>query len=52
MRHGRDPNEPLRPGEATEEPTKTPFLSHFIDELKNQFRGTPTNPPPPGPPKK
>ncbi|KAK1830500.1 hypothetical protein QBC39DRAFT_353699 [Podospora conica] len=47
-RHGRNPNEPLYPGEATEEPGKGDgFLKHFADELKNQFRGTPTEPPPP-----
>ncbi|KAL1851083.1 hypothetical protein VTK73DRAFT_9466 [Phialemonium thermophilum] len=49
IRHGRDPNEPLRPGEATEEPhlQKTSFLAHFVEELRNQIRGTPSNPPPP-----
>lgn len=74
LRHGRDPSEPLRPGEATgehhhgflsrhlslpanfwkENPNiqKRSFLSHFVEELRNQFRGTPTNPPPPSPPKK
>ncbi|TPX07734.1 uncharacterized protein E0L32_010630 [Thyridium curvatum] len=52
-RFGRNPHEPLRPGEATEEPnvTRSGFLGHFVDELKNQIRGTPTNPPPSsGPP--
>jgi hypothetical protein len=35
----------LRPGEATEDPSvsKTGFLTHFIDEIKNQFRGTPSD---------
>jgi hypothetical protein len=44
-RHGRNPDEPLRPGEATEDPSvsKTGFLTHFIDEIKNQFRGTPSD---------
>ncbi|KAK3385209.1 hypothetical protein B0H63DRAFT_472533 [Podospora didyma] len=53
IRYGRDPLDPLRPGEATAEPGKPGFLKHFIDELKNQAKGTPTNPPPPprsGPP--
>ncbi|KAK1767425.1 hypothetical protein QBC33DRAFT_558904 [Phialemonium atrogriseum] len=54
-RHGRDPNEPLRPGEATEDPNlqKRSFFGYFADEIRNQIRGTPTNPPgnpPPGPP--
>lgn len=43
-RHGRDPSEPLRQGEATREPEEKKFVSHFIDELRNQFRGTPTDP--------
>ncbi|KAK0713741.1 hypothetical protein B0T26DRAFT_615606, partial [Lasiosphaeria miniovina] len=50
IRYGRDPHEPLRPGEATADPQKTQadgFLKHFIDEVRNQFRGTPTNPPRP-----
>ncbi|KAH8777339.1 hypothetical protein F5883DRAFT_234388 [Diaporthe sp. PMI_573] len=56
QRHGRDPNEPLRPGEATELPgpnDNKSFPKHFVEELMNQFRGSPTNPPPPpGPPRK
>ncbi|KAH8881402.1 hypothetical protein GQ53DRAFT_832449 [Thozetella sp. PMI_491] len=56
-RYGRDPNEPLRPGEATEEPSLAKgngFLKHFVDELRNQARGAPSNPPPPptSPPKR
>lgn len=55
-KHGRNPHEPLRPGEATELPRSSltsPFMKHFIEELRNQFRGTPTNPPPPTrPPRK
>ncbi|KAM7205113.1 hypothetical protein V8F20_003250 [Naviculisporaceae sp. PSN 640] len=52
LRYGRDPSEPLRPGEATEDPnvSKSGFLRYFIEELKNQARGTPTDPPPPPPP--
>lgn len=44
-RYGRNPDEPLRPGEATEDPSvgKTGFLTHFIDEIRNQIRGTPSN---------
>ncbi|KAI0887068.1 uncharacterized protein GGS22DRAFT_121054 [Annulohypoxylon maeteangense] len=43
-KHGRDPSEPLREGEATRDPTNSSgFLSHFIDELRNQARGTTTN---------
>ncbi|KAG6355051.1 hypothetical protein INS49_004132 [Diaporthe citri] len=56
QRHGRDPNEPLRPGEATELPgpnENKSFPKYFVEELMNQFRGSPTNPqPPPGPPRK
>ncbi|KAK4136136.1 hypothetical protein BT67DRAFT_375989 [Trichocladium antarcticum] len=52
MRHGRDPTEPLRQGEATADPHRTTgFFKHFIDELRNQFRGGPANPPP-APPRK
>ncbi|CAN8105492.1 unnamed protein product [Discula destructiva] len=51
-RLGRDPNEPLRPGEATEldNQNKGGFMKHFLDELRNQARGTPSDPPPPPPP--
>ena len=28
------------------------FFRHFTEELRNQFRGTPTEPPPPKPPAK
>ncbi|KAH9905589.1 hypothetical protein F4778DRAFT_778981 [Xylariomycetidae sp. FL2044] len=43
-RYGRNPHEPLRQGEATREPSQAGnFFAHFIDELRNQFRGTPTN---------
>ncbi|KAK2596522.1 hypothetical protein N8I77_013409 [Diaporthe amygdali] len=56
QRHGRDPNEPLHPGEATELPganENKSFPKYFVEELMNQFRGSPTNPPPPpGPPRK
>lgn len=32
----------------TEDPGKADgFLRHFVDELRNQARGTPTEPPPP-----
>lgn len=43
--HGRNPNEPLYPGEATADPTRSGqsgFFKHFRDELSNQFRGKPT----------
>ncbi|KAH7028828.1 uncharacterized protein B0I36DRAFT_363451 [Microdochium trichocladiopsis] len=52
-RHGRNPHEPLRPGEATRDPdqqSSSGFLSHFIDELRNQARGQPTDPNRPMPP--
>ncbi|KAL2145399.1 hypothetical protein VTI28DRAFT_7326 [Corynascus sepedonium] len=53
IRHGRDPNDPLRQGEATAEPNQsTNFFKYFIEELRNQARGKPTEPPPPSPPKK
>ncbi|KAI1207883.1 uncharacterized protein F4807DRAFT_169041 [Annulohypoxylon truncatum] len=43
-KHGRDPSDPLREGEATRDPTQSNgFLSHFIDELRNQVRGTKTD---------
>ncbi|KAG7284218.1 hypothetical protein NEMBOFW57_010582 [Staphylotrichum longicolle] len=52
LRYGRDPSEPLRQGEATAEPKRAGnFLKYFIDELRNQARGRPTEPPP-SPPKK
>ncbi|KKF94374.1 hypothetical protein CFO_g3268 [Ceratocystis platani] len=55
LRYGRNPDEPLRPGEATEE-QKAPigtgpegsaqqggsFMTHFMQELRNQARGVPT----------
>ncbi|ORY68334.1 uncharacterized protein BCR38DRAFT_334734 [Pseudomassariella vexata] len=49
FKHGRDPNEPLRQGEATADPNRSSdgFFKHFVDELRNQIRGTPTDPPPP-----
>ncbi|KAK4207198.1 hypothetical protein QBC37DRAFT_327799 [Rhypophila decipiens] len=51
LRHGRNPDEPLRQGEATEDPDKPKggFIRYFVEELKNQARGTPTDPPPPPP---
>ncbi|KAK4161638.1 hypothetical protein QBC43DRAFT_291730 [Cladorrhinum sp. PSN259] len=48
-RHGRNPNEPLKPGEATANPNKVEpdsFVKHFVDELKNQWKGRPTELPP------
>ncbi|KAH6844813.1 hypothetical protein B0I37DRAFT_433505 [Chaetomium sp. MPI-CAGE-AT-0009] len=52
IRHGRDPSDPLRQGEATADPSRSGnFIKYFIEELRNQARGKPTNPPP-GPPKK
>ncbi|KAI1089282.1 hypothetical protein F5B19DRAFT_383248 [Rostrohypoxylon terebratum] len=45
LKHGRDPSEPLREGEATREPTnERGFLSHFVEELRNQARGTTNSP--------
>ncbi|CEJ94828.1 hypothetical protein VHEMI10335 [[Torrubiella] hemipterigena] len=44
--HGRNPNEPLRPGEATSDPnapTSEGFLKHFVSELRNQASGRPTD---------
>ncbi|KAL2115111.1 hypothetical protein VTJ04DRAFT_10774 [Mycothermus thermophilus] len=50
LKYGRNPTEPLRPGEATAEPGRAgSFLKHFVEELKNQARGKPTDPPPPPP---
>ncbi|KAM5345918.1 hypothetical protein ACJ41O_011779 [Fusarium nematophilum] len=44
--HGRNPHEPLAPGEATADPNgndkSQQFAKHFLDEIKNQFRGKPT----------
>lgn len=53
-KYGRNPHEPLHPGEATAEPTSetpTSFFKHFWDEMKNQFRGKPTDWPGDGPKK-
>ncbi|KAK4203175.1 hypothetical protein QBC40DRAFT_167467 [Triangularia verruculosa] len=58
FRYGRNPHEPLRPGEASADPREgheqaRSFLKHFIDELKNQAKGKPTDvAPPSAPPKK
>ncbi|KAK4113078.1 hypothetical protein N656DRAFT_797621 [Canariomyces notabilis] len=50
LRHGRDPSEPLRQGEATAEPNRAEgFLKHFIEELRNQARGRWDDVPPPPP---
>ncbi|KAK2031651.1 hypothetical protein LX32DRAFT_637047 [Colletotrichum zoysiae] len=53
-RNGPLPHEPLRQGQASANPDEQGFARHFFEELKNQLRGTPTNPPPPppGPPKR
>ncbi|KAK4443306.1 hypothetical protein QBC34DRAFT_386384 [Podospora aff. communis PSN243] len=51
--HGRDPNEPLRQGEATEDPETVKsesFMKHFVEELRNQAHGTPTEVDNPSPP--
>ncbi|KAH0439204.1 hypothetical protein CcaCcLH18_02999 [Colletotrichum camelliae] len=48
--NGPMPHEPLRQGEASANPEDRGFAHHFFQELKNQFRGTPTDPPPRGPP--
>ncbi|KAH7143607.1 hypothetical protein EDB81DRAFT_947664 [Dactylonectria macrodidyma] len=44
--HGRNPNQPLAPGEATADPDaigrRDRFAKHFFEELKNQVRGKPT----------
>ncbi|CAK7273770.1 hypothetical protein SEPCBS119000_005828 [Sporothrix epigloea] len=45
-RHGRDPHEPLKRGEATADPNQRGFISHFIEELGNQMRGKASQPPP------
>ncbi|KAF7554179.1 hypothetical protein G7046_g6892 [Stylonectria norvegica] len=56
--YGRNPHEPLAPGEATADPgaddRSSRFVRHFLGELKNQFTGKPTNlpkQPPTQPPK-
>ncbi|KAM3454973.1 hypothetical protein MY5147_008714 [Beauveria neobassiana] len=45
--HGRHPHEPLAPGEATADPNASDrgrtFIKHFVDELRNQARGKPTD---------
>ncbi|KAH6653342.1 hypothetical protein BKA67DRAFT_659967 [Truncatella angustata] len=49
-KHGRDPNEPVRPGEATRDqalPKRDGFFKYFTEELRNQLRGTPTEHLPP-----
>ncbi|KAK4222397.1 hypothetical protein QBC38DRAFT_375189 [Podospora fimiseda] len=49
VKYGRNPNEPLKPGEATTNHNKVDqdrFIKHFVDELKNQWKGTPTELPP------
>lgn len=49
-KHGRDPNEPLRPGEATQDqgpPKADGFFKYFTEEMRNQLRGTPTEDLPP-----
>ncbi|KFA70602.1 hypothetical protein S40285_04697 [Stachybotrys chlorohalonatus IBT 40285] len=47
--YGRNPHEPLAPGEATADPDatgrSTGFLKHFVDELRNQARGRPSDVP-------
>ncbi|KAK4664532.1 uncharacterized protein QC763_511710 [Podospora pseudopauciseta] len=58
FRYGRNPHEPLRQGEASADPREgyeqaRSFFKYFIDELKNQAKGRPTDvAPPPAPPKK
>ncbi|KAK5995414.1 hypothetical protein PT974_03818 [Cladobotryum mycophilum] len=46
-KHGRNPHEPLAPGEATADPNPADrgngFLRHFVGEIKNQIRGKPTD---------
>ncbi|KXJ90035.1 hypothetical protein Micbo1qcDRAFT_73527 [Microdochium bolleyi] len=52
-RHGRNPHEPLRPGEASRDPDQqsaSGFFGHFVDELRNQARGRPSGPDGPSPP--
>ncbi|KKA30862.1 hypothetical protein TD95_000729 [Thielaviopsis punctulata] len=47
LRYGRNPDDPIRPGEATAEQSSGAdgggFLRHFIDELKKQAAGKPTD---------
>ncbi|KAL8302886.1 hypothetical protein RB601_008211 [Gaeumannomyces tritici] len=53
LQNGPHPNAPpLRPGEATEDPSRpgSSFMRHFVDEVRNQIRGTPSEIPPPPPP--
>jgi hypothetical protein len=50
LRHGRDPNDPIRQGEATQEPSKPGFIKYFIAELRDQVRGTESKDVPPPPP--
>lgn len=50
LQNGPHPNAPpLRPGEATEHPSRagSGFMRHFVDEIRNQIRGTPSEMPPP-----
>ena len=42
VRHGRDPNEPLRHGEATQHPDQGGFFKYFVEELKMQAQGKET----------
>lgn len=45
--YGRNPHDPLAQGEATADPTaastRKSFLKHFAEEIRNQFRGKPTD---------
>ncbi|KAK3186566.1 hypothetical protein K4F52_004606 [Lecanicillium sp. MT-2017a] len=45
--YGRNPHEPLNPGEATADPNsadqRRSFIKYFFDELRNQARGKPTD---------
>ncbi|KAK4177157.1 hypothetical protein QBC36DRAFT_345672 [Triangularia setosa] len=58
FRYGRNPHEPLRQGEASADPREgneqaRTFFKYFMDELKNQAKGKPTDvTSPPAPPKK
>ncbi|KAG6010588.1 hypothetical protein E4U21_005941 [Claviceps maximensis] len=46
-KYGRNPHEPLAPGEATADPElsgkRQAFMRHFRDELKRQFLGKPSD---------